>query len=303
MINQFRQTYSDPTQVGGVIMQLPETIEDITEINIDAPNTTSDEAIAGRILFNELVLKGGNDAKEQYKIEYFQNIGPERFDEEGVRISSPMAGYKVSEIDSDFLSSLDPESNSASPLNADQFTLAKNMNKEGFVFLFPRDKDISPGSYANSAEGSNIKKRLDLSENGTFSYTIPGQIFSPGTVIFKEVSAGNIQVSMNINEYDPTSTNTAKQYKTKQIVSNIRYNPGENYTVALNEKYNNIKQVLQVTNIENNLRMYDMRAKDLSEVKWIEGWKSNNPGMREGEAELAYQRALEFAKINTSKTN
>jgi len=300
MINQFRQTYADPTQIGGVIMELPNTIEDITDINILAPDVTSDEAIAGRILFNELVLKGG-DVDSKYKIEYFQNIGPDRFDDEGKKISTPMAGYKISEIDQKFIEALDPDGG-ASPLNADQYIIAKKMNKEGFVFLFPRDKDISPGSYAKSAEGSNIKKRLDLSENGTFKYSIPGQIFSPGNVIFKEIVPGKIQVTMNVNTYDPTSNNSAKQYKTKQIVQNIIYDPGENYTVGLNEKYNNIKQVLELTNSNNNLKMYDMRAKDLSKVKWIEGFKTNNPGLSEAEYERQYQQALDFAKIN-SKTN
>ena len=301
MMNQFRQTYADPSQIGGIIMQLPEKVEDITDININAPNTTSDEAIAGRVLFNELVLKGA-DVKSKYKIEYFQNIGPDRFDDEGIKISTPMAGYKISEIDSEFITALNPDENKNSPLNAEQYDIAKDMNKEGFVFLFPRDKDISPGSYAKSAEGSNIKKRLDLSQNGTFKYTIPGQIFSPGNVIFKEIVPGKIQVTMNINTYDPASNDSAKQYKTQQVVQNIIYDPGENYTIGLNEKYNNIKQALELTNANNNLKMYDMRAKDLSKVKWIEGFKANNPGMSEAEYELQYQQALDFAKIN-SKTN
>lgn len=303
MIDQFRQTYADPTQVGGVIIQLPESVQDLTDINITAPNIASDEAIAGKILFNELVLKGGGDAKEKYRIEYFQNIGPEKFDDEGAMISTPMAGYKISEIDSEFITDLDPSTNTESPLNADQFELAKTMNKDGFVFLFPRDKDISPGSYARSAQGSNIKKRLDLSENGVFNFTIPGQIFSPGNVLFKEVSPGNIQVTMNINEYDPTSSDAAKQYTTTQVVQNITYNPGENYTVALNEKYNTTRNILELANQENNLKMYDMRAKDLSKVKWIEGWKAANPNMPESEAERNYLEALEFAKINTSNSN
>lgn len=301
MIDQFRQTYADPTQIGGVITKLPEKIEDITDININAPNTTSDEAVAGRILFNELILKG-SDLESKYKIEYFQNIGPDQFDDEGVKISTPMAGYKISEIDSQFLTNLNPAENTESPLNAEQFEVAKTMNQEGFVFLFPREKDISIGSYAKSAEGSNIKKRLDLSENGTFMYTTPGQIFSPGNAIFKEIVDGKIQVTMNINQYDPTATDAAKQYTTTQIVENINYDPGENYTVALNEKYNNIKRVFEVTNIDNNLRMYDMRAKDLSKVKWIEGFKSSNPNLTEAEYEKQYQEALDFAKIN-SKTN
>ena len=74
---------------------------------------------------------------------------------------------------------------------------------------------------------------------------------------------------MNINTYDPTANDSAKQYKTKQVVQNIIYDVGENYTVGLNEKYNNIKEALEITNVNNNLKMYDMRAKDLSKVKWI----------------------------------
>ena len=45
-----------------------------------------------------------------------------------------------------------------------------------------------------------------------------------------------------------------------------------------------------------------MRAKDLSKVKWIEGFKSSNPNLTEAEYEKQYQEALDFAKIN-SKTN
>ena len=213
-----------------------------------------------------------------------------------------MAGYKISEIDGKFIEALDPDGGGVSPLNANQYKIAKTMNKEGFVFLFPRDKDISPGSYSKSAEGSNIKKRLDLSQNGTFTYSIPGQIFSPGNAIFKEVVPGKIQVTMNINTYDPTANDSAKQYKTKQVVQNIIYDVGENYTVGLNEKYNNIKKMLELTNVNNNLQMYDMRAKDLSKVKWIEGFKTNTPGLSEEEYERQYQQALDFAKIN-SKTN
>ena len=239
------------------------------------------------MLFQEAIVKG-NEAASFFEIEYFQNYGEEQFDDMGELISVPKAGYVVKNFDPAFIKKLVEDDNT---LTDDAINAAA---KRGVMFVFKRDSDISPGSFEKSSKGSYIKKEIMLSDNNVFKYTSPGDLFSPGAATFQQVSEGHINISLTRNVYNPLSTDPTNQFTVvNDSPIEIRYDAGENYSLDLTKKYEQVQNILKATERNNNAIMFQMRAKSLTEEKWKTEWKVKNPGLKPDAADVAYKTAME----------
>ena len=286
VLNQYKQSSKDPNQIVTVI-QIPETVQDIKYIDVTKPDLTSESSKAANMLFQEAIVKG-NEAASFFEIEYFQNYGEEQFDDMGNLISVPKAGYVIKNFDPAFITKLAEDDNT---LTDDAINAAA---KRGVMFVFKRDSDVSPGSFEKSSKGSYIKKEIMLSDNNVFKYTSPGDLFSPGAATFQQVSEGHINISLTRNVYNPLSTDPSNQFTVvNDSPIEIRYDAGENYSLDLTKKYEQVQNILKATERNNNAIMFQMRAKSLTEEKWKTEWKVKNPGLKPDAADVAYKTAME----------
>ena len=119
--------------------------------------------------------------------------------------------------------------------------------------------------------------------------------FSPGSAIYQDMGNGTISQSYILNEYNPNSTDINKQYISTRIdLKPIQKQGNMNYQADLDSRFNQVVQILAEQDNLNNLAMYQQRALNLNETKFIETYMQENPNATEDEAKSVYTGAREL---------
>ena len=170
---------------------------------------------------------------------------------------------------------------------------------QGVLMVFDRsgNKDINPNNL-NIIQGSSyIEQMMNLSNTQSFSYKDETNLtagFSPGEIVFQDLGDGTISISGYTNVYNPNSTDVSMQYTRQPMNAAILKKGNINYAADLNSRFIKLQQNFKELDRLNNLAIYQVRAKQLSETKFIEDYMLNNPGSTTEQAKDMYNQAKNY---------
>ena len=103
-----------------------------------------------------------------------------------------------------------------------------------------------------------------------------------------------ISISGYTNVYNPNSTDVSMQYTRQPMNAAILKKGNINYAADLNSRFIKLQQNFKELDRLNNLAIYQVRAKQLSETKFIEDYMLNNPGSTTEQAKDMYNQAKNY---------
>jgi len=289
-LTQYNAARADATTRPAFLMR-PDDIKDLNKIDIKAGVKADDKYnIASQTIFNMLF---DPNTKGTFRLTYYPNVGATV--KEGEEESTPMGGYSVTDFSPEFKKYV----RQAYPGDEGQLVVNSVLNN-GVFMVYDRtgDKDISPNSLNRIQGTSFIDQKMNLNKNGVYKYDYDGNVkagFSPGSAIYQDMGDGTISHSYIINEYNPNSTDINKQYISTRIdLKPIKKAGNMNYQADLDSRFNQVVQILAEQDNLNNLAMYQQRALNLNETKFIEAYMQENPNATEDEAKSVYTGAREL---------
>jgi len=288
-LNQLASSTADPeTRVS--FLPAPTDIKDFNNINIEAGvDLSEDENIIAKKIFSSLQNRA---TKGEFTMTYYPNLGATKIDDE---TRSPMGGYKIHNFSTAFKNEIKKIYKDDSEAFSDW---TKVMN-QGVLMVFDRsgNKDINPNNL-NIIQGSSyIEQMMNLSNTQSFSYKDETNLtagFSPGEIVFQDLGDGTISISGYTNVYNPNSTDVSMQYTRQPMNAAILKKGNINYAADLNSRFIKLQQNFKELDRLNNLAIYQVRAKQLSETKFIEDYMLNNPGSTTEQAKDMYNQAKNY---------
>ncbi|MAO23533.1 MAG: hypothetical protein CMJ25_22530 [Phycisphaerae bacterium] len=288
-LNQLASSTADPeTRVS--FLPAPKDIKEFNNFNIEAGVDLSEEQnIIAKKIFTSLQNRA---TKGEFTMTYYPNLGATKVDDED---RNPMGGYKIDNFSTAF-------KNEIKKIYKDDSESLKDWNQvmnQGVLMVFDRsgNKDINPNNL-NILQGSSyIEQMMNLSNTQSFSYKDETNLtagFSPGEIVFQDLGDGTISISGYTNVYNPNSTDVSMQYTRQPMNAAILKKGNINYAADLNSRFIKLQQNFKELDRLNNLAIYQVRAKQLSETKFIEDYMLTNPGSTTEQAKDMYNQAKNY---------
>ena len=288
-LNQLASSTADPeTRVS--FLPAPTDIKDFNNFNIEAGVDLSEEDnVIAKKIFSSLQNRA---TKGEFTMTYYPNLGATKVDDED---RNPMGGYKIDNFSPTFKN----EIKKIYKDDSEAFSAWTRVMNQGVLMVFDRsgNKDINPNNL-NIIQGSSyIEQMMNLSNTQSFSYKDETNLtagFSPGEIVFQDLGDGTISISGYTNVYNPNSTDISRQYTRQPMNAAIIKKGNINYAADLNSRFVKLQQNFKELDRLNNLAIYQVRAKQLSETKFIENYISNNPGSTIEQAKDMYKQAKNY---------
>ena len=288
-LSQLASSTADPeTRVS--FLPAPKDIKEFNNFNIEAGVDLSEEQnIIAKKIFTSLQNRA---TKGEFTMTYYPNLGATKVDDED---RNPMGGYKIDNFSTAFKN----EIKKIYKDDSESFTKWNQVMNQGVLMVFDRsgNKDINPNNL-NILQGSSyIEQMMNLSNTQSFSYKDETNLtagFSPGEIVFQDLGDGTISISGYTNVYNPNSTDVSMQYTRQPMNAAILKKGNINYAADLNSRFIKLQQNFKELDRLNNLAIYQVRAKQLSETKFIEDYMLTNPGSTTEQAKDMYNQAKNY---------
>ncbi len=288
-LSQLASSTADPeTRVS--FLPAPTDIKEFNNFNIEAGvDLSEDENIIAKKIFTSLQNRA---TKGEFTMTYYPNLGATKVDDED---RNPMGGYKIDNFSIAFKN----EIKKIYKDDSEALTDWNKVMKQGVLMVFDRsgNKDINPNNL-NILQGSSyIEQMMNLSNTQSFSYKDETNLtagFSPGEIVFQDLGDGTISISGYTNVYNPNSTDVSMQYTRQPMNAAIIKKGNINYAADLNSRFIKLQQNFKELDRLNNLAIYQVRAKQLSETKFIEDYMLTNPGSTTEQAKDMYNQAKNY---------